>query len=489
MPISRRTALQGLLAASLATTTRPAGAAELRTDADILEAAFRALHPGLSRYNSAADLDGHFAKLRAAMARSASPADTWLGLTRFTAAIRCGHTFVNATNQKDAGEAFVSGGRNRMPFGYRWLAGRMIVGHAGGVAGISAGDEILALGDTPVGPLATGLRALAAADGANDAKRTRLADLDDTEAWPLPDVALPILAPRAFAESTLRLTVRTGDGRPRTQDAPLLTRAERVAARDSRRPPAADGAAWTVTTLPDRTRLITMPTWALYESAWDWKAWLDQQVDMAIDSRAPAIILDLRGNGGGQDCGNHLLSRMLTRDVVLPDALRYVRYRRTPPDLDRYLSTWDKSFRDWGQDADGPDARGFYRMTRWDADARGDVVRPRGRRYAGKLIAITDATNSSATFQFAQTLKANGLGTLVGAPTGGNRRGINGGAFFFLRLPASGFEVDLPLVATFPRTPQPDAGIAPDVPVATTAADLTRGRDPQRAAAVRLARG
>ena len=29
--------------------------------------------------------------------------------------------------------------------------------------------------------------------------------------------------------------------------------------------------------------------------------------------------------------------------------------------------------------------------------------------------------------------------------------------FFFLRLPASGFEVDLPLIAGFPTTPQPDA--------------------------------
>jgi hypothetical protein len=85
--------------------------------------------------------------------------------------------------------------------------------------------------------------------------------------------------------------------------------------------------------------------------------------------------------------------------------------------------------------------------------------------------------NSSATFQFADLVQASKLGLLVGAPTGGNRRGINGGAFFFLRLPASGLEVDLPLIGTFPATPQPDAGLTPDVAVAETQEDIAQGRD------------
>ena len=99
---------------------------------------------------------------------------------------------------------------------------------------------------------------------------------------------------------------------------------------------------------------------------------------------------------------------------------------------------------------------------------------------------LCDASNSSATFQFAQAVQQSGAATLLGETTGGNRRGINGGAFFFLRLPASGLEVDLPLIAGFPDTPQPDAGIEPDVAVPTTAGDIASGRDPQMAAATRL---
>lgn len=479
MPFDRRTVLSGLLASAT-----PALAAAPRSDADILEAAFRALHPGLGRYMSSEQLDRHVSILRRQLAAASHPGETWRALTTFTAALRCGHTFVNPANQQGPGRAFLEAGRNRLPFAFRWLGGRMIVSDAGGVLGLAPGDEVITLGDTPTRPLRARLMALAAADGHNDAKRQRLAELDHHEAWPLPDIALPLLAPETFRSERLRLRVRRPDTTTVEVAAPLLTRTERVASRPR---PAAEGIAWTVTVEAGGVRRLTMPTWALYDSPWDWRAWLDAQVDAAIAADAPGLILDLRGNSGGQACGDRLLERVIAHEVIPPDGRRFVRYRRTPPELDRYLDTWDRSFRDWTADTVGPDAQGFYRMTRWDGPDGSSAIRPRGRRYPGRLVVIIDAANSSATFQFAQTVKAARAGVLVGESTGGNRRGINGGGFFFLRLPHSGFEVDLPLVATFPSLPQPNAGIEPDVAVATTARDLVAGRDPQRDAAVRVA--
>jgi C-terminal processing protease CtpA/Prc len=113
---------------------------------------------------------------------------------------------------------------------------------------------------------------------------------------------------------------------------------------------------------------------------------------------------------------------------------------------------------------------------------------PKGPRFKGQLIVLVSPTNSSATFQFASLVQSSKLGLLVGSPTGGNRRGINGGAFFFLRLPASGLEVDLPLIGTFPATPQPDAGVVPDVTVKETVADIREGVDAVLAAALVIAR-
>jgi hypothetical protein len=56
-------------------------------------------------------------------------------------------------------------------------------------------------------------------------------------------------------------------------------------------------------------------------------------------------------------------------------------------------------------------------------------------------------------------------------------RGINGGAFFFLRLPGSGLELDLPLIARFPGGSPPDAGLVPDIEVVPGISDILAGRD------------
>ena len=157
---------------------------------------------------------------------------------------------------------------------------------------------------------------------------------------------------------------------------------------------------------------------------------------------------------------------------------RHVRYRRVPDDLAPYLDTWDPSFRDWGTAAVGPVDSLFYRLVRFDDFGDGgDVVKPAATRYRGRVWVLVGAVNSSATFQFALAVKQSGAATLVGQPTGGNRRGINGGAFFFLRLPKTGLEVDLPLIAGFPTTPEPDAGVVPDILVTPSAADIAAGVD------------
>jgi hypothetical protein len=160
---------------------------------------------------------------------------------------------------------------------------------------------------------------------------------------------------------------------------------------------------------------------------------------------------------------------------------RRVRYRSIPQDLSKYLDTWDDSFRNWGERARDP-ADGFYTLANEPGDPSTMTIAPKGRRFTGKVWVLVGAINSSATFQFAQAIQRSRLGTLVGETTGGNLRGINGGAFFFVRLPRTGIEVDLPLIAISPKRGAgeplpPDAGLEPDVRVETTVQDVALGRD------------
>ncbi len=93
-----------------------------------------------------------------------------------------------------------------------------------------------------------------------------------------------------------------------------------------------------------------MPSWALYNSEWDWQGFLDRGFDDLIDRQIPGLIIDLRENEGGQDVGNTLIAR-ITREKVRYDRYqRFTRYRTLPLPraFDAYLDTWDLSFKDWG---------------------------------------------------------------------------------------------------------------------------------------------
>jgi C-terminal processing protease CtpA/Prc len=202
---------------------------------------------------------------------------------------------------------------------------------------------------------------------------------------------------------------------------------------------------------------------------------------------AGALVIDLRGNEGGTGVGDSILARLTPRDLRLDGFRRLVRRRSVPERLRPYLDTWDRSFLDWGDQATGP-RDGFYTLTRYDDEPGASVVRASPRPFRGRTLVLVDASNSSATFEFAQAVRRSRLATLVGQTTGGNQRGINGGAFFFLRLPNSGIEVDLPLIGFYPPGERPDAGIVPDVAVEPSAEDVARGVDTELLAAMELLR-
>lgn len=61
----------------------------------------------------------------------------------------------------------------------------------------------------------------------------------------------------------------------------------------------------------------------------------------------PALIVDLRGNGGGIDVGNEIVKRLVTSDLRISTGKRFVRYRRTPENLAPFLDTRDPSFKNW----------------------------------------------------------------------------------------------------------------------------------------------
>jgi C-terminal processing protease CtpA/Prc len=78
-----------------------------------------------------------------------------------------------------------------------------------------------------------------------------------------------------------------------------------------------------------------------------------------------------------------------------------------------------------------------------------------------------------------ETFKKHKLATVVGQTTGGNQKGVTAGALYFMLLPNSKIEVDVPLIGTDLEIAKnlPDAGVEPDVFVKPSIEDAVKGID------------
>ncbi|MFT3727742.1 MAG: S41 family peptidase [Terricaulis sp.] len=469
---TRRAVLGGAAACGLAPAAWASSAlrgADLRGDVAILRNAYETLHPGLYRYNTPRQMAHRFDALAQAWSRDQTRSAAYLSLSRFLAAIRCGHTYANFYNQKSAVKQELFDRLPLLPFQFAWLDGRMIVlRNQSSDARLAPGTEIVSIDGRSSASILHALMPFARADGSNDSKRRALLEVRGYDAYETFDIFYGLLfRPRP----AFHLRARHAGGQVSTFDVAAIDLPSRRAA--MRADENSDAPNWTVTYPSAQTALLTMPSWALYDSHWDWRGFLDASFGAFAARGVTKLIVDVRGNEGGLDCGNEILARCIDAPLSLETSERRVRYRQTPARLNAYLDTWDNSFRDWGDDAQ-PIGDGWYRLRSDDGDG---AIAPKGPRFSGELVVLIDAENSSATFQFAQLVQQNRLGKLIGEPTGGNQRGINGGAFFFVRLPASNLEADLPLIGRFAPTPKPDAGLTPDIAVAPTAGDIAAGAD------------
>jgi hypothetical protein len=450
-------------------------AAALQSDLALLRRAYENLHPGLYRYRSKAEMDAAFDALGREFARDRTLGEAYLGLARLTAYVQCGHTYPNFFNQSPPVVAAVLEAP-RLPFEFRWLDRRVVVTRDySGVPALRRGAEVLSIDGRPVGEILDALLPYSRADGANDAKRVSNLEVQGRGRYEAFDVYFPLRFPRPPGRPFV-LELRSEPGATvRTVEVAGMAAAARVVVDGA---PRGEANPWELRALEPGVAYLGMPTWALYNSKFDWQAYLDGLFAGLVADGVTDLVIDLRQNEGGSNVGDRLLAHLVATDLPAQPIVRKTRYRKVPADLVPHLDTWDREFYDWGPAAvDLGD--GFYRLTRDDDEVGGSVVKALPPRFPGRVWVLVGAVNSSATFEFASAVKRHGLATLVGQPTGGNQRGITGGGFFFLQLPKSGLEVDLPLIGQFPvsAAPLPDAGIEPDLLVVPTIEDVASGRD------------
>jgi hypothetical protein len=206
------------------------------------------------------------------------------------------------------------------------------------------------------------------------------------------------------------------------------------------------------------------------------------------DKGTKALIIDLRGNGGGNDdYGAMLVGYLTDRPFRYFD---HIAMSTISPSFKEHLE-WRAADEQRLRDGTKANPGGGYLVTEKLHSGLAEQ-QPGKYPFLGKVFVLTDGGTFSTAADFCAVAHHLKRATFIGEETGGGYYGNNSGPMPTLTLPNSKSSIRLPLYAYWNAVPGYAGmrrGTIPDHAVEMTVADVLHGVDAQLDAAVRLASG
>jgi len=356
---------------------------------------------------------------------------------------------------------------------------------------INKGDEIVAINGISAKTIIDSLLTVSRSDGRNSIGK-KLNNINETpdeaDAYSLFDIYFPLFFPsntETFKLTTKKLASKSTKNNI-IGSISFETRISNYEKSFGKIPVAEK--TWDYKILNEQTAYMKFGTFAFWNSEFNSIKFVDSIFnDLSKRPTVKNLIIDIRNNEGGDNTGDYILSYITTKKIGCDDLNRVCyRYLVIPDSLLTHLSTWDDSFKK----PKDPTKFTLNEIGLYELKNNGqpcDYINPKLNGFRGNLYLLTNAKNSSAGYEMARDFRVAQLGKIVGETTGGSQQGINGGEFFFLTLPNSKFEIDLPLIYAYHANKE-DIGIKPDYEVNSTQKDINKGKDNQLEFVLKLIR-
>lgn len=461
---------------------------QIKKDIAILKEYLTFIHPSLYTFQSEADFEQALQTLESKLLAQPNLAGAYKHISRFAATIQCSHTFTNPWNQNKRVKRAFFYTPDKIPFTFTPLGNRLFVDrNASEEPALKAGLEILSINGISTQALLAELSTYIAADGKNDAKRIERLTVNGVEKFSLFDIFFPLVF---GSTDTFQLQLKDhSTGQEQEVNVKAISKTKRDQLLKERYPDFGNSFAdlWQLDYPDAKTAYLKAGSFAVFNTDFDWKGFIDESMEEIIERDIERVILDIRGNEGGEGkVALYLLSYFTDKKVELPPMEAYVNYLVIPDSLKEHIGTWDKFPYDMTKYATKENGR--YRLKQ-KYTGKPESIKPRKKNFKGKTYLLTDASNSSATHLMATYVKALTDITLVGQTTGGNQLGTNGGYMFFLNLPNLDIEVDIPVIKqqAFPvDATTPNGGIEPDIVIEKNIPDFVNGIDTELQAVSKL---
>ena len=436
----------------------------LQSDVKILWQALNELHPGLYRHIDTLELEKHYEDLKVKFSTGKSQKEAFVELSYFISKIKCGHTYLNPFNQPNKIVKSVLDEKVLLPFSFKIIDQKLVVDQSLSDQ-INPFDVVKCINEIEIKSILDTLTYFIKADGNRYNKKIKDLEVSFNSKYNYFDYYFPLIY--GFQDN---VSIEIVGQAPK--DVSLIN----VDSRNIKiSPPKNYDNQWSYSFQNDYAylRLGTFVTWRL---TFDWKEYLDNFFEELKQKEILSLVIDVKGNEGGlSEVSEYLIKKLATKKGQTMPRRKYLAYKKVSDNLAPHLKTWSRWFTNtslWTKKLDEN-----YRTPRFTKPSK--KIKKNKNAYKGQTYLMINESNSSATFILAENCKLNDYATLVGTETGGTKMGITGGQIFFLTLPNTKIEVDIPLIGSYPEKALPDEGIKPDKFVERKIDDYTSGKDNQ----------
>lgn len=231
----------------------------------------------------------------------------------------------------------------------------------------------------------------------------------------------------------------------------------------------------------DRTAMLKINRFFSMKREPDFNKFLKTSFKSLSEEGISNLILDLRGNEGG----NEKLGIELYRYIALKP-FQYYNYLSTRPnssvDFDHNTSKLFRIVNSFSKEKDGD-----YQFTKSPGLK---PIKPYSLAFKGEVILLLDGQSFSVTTEFASRAQSDHRVTIIGEETAGGAEGNSSGFFTIVTLPNSKIDLGIPRIgfhiADLDKSINPNRGIIPNEVIQPTASDIQDQKDPVMDQALKL---
>ncbi|MEP7268230.1 MAG: hypothetical protein ABI844_11440 [Saprospiraceae bacterium] len=144
---------------------------ELQQDFQVLKTVLKNYHPGLIRFEDSITVESHFTALQNELNREMSSTELYILLSKFTAKLKCGHTFCSYYNQSGSIKDSIFNLTDKVPFTLFLFHKSMFIDKNLSEAPLNEGSEIISINNNPVSHIIDSFLPYLKGDGNNNGKR------------------------------------------------------------------------------------------------------------------------------------------------------------------------------------------------------------------------------------------------------------------------------------------------------------------------------